>query len=392
MKGELKEIGKDKWFIRIFLGRDSTGRRSYHCETYYGKKRKAENRRNELVTKHSKGELVKPPRLAFIDYLDEWINGSVEDTIAKRTFNDYQSIIERYVRPHKIARIKLVDLKAEDLESLYKDMRNKPLSVRTVRYVHHIIKRALKQAVRRGKVQTNIADLVELPKQKKRKIPRSFNFDQAEQFLKAASEDRYFGMWVLALDSGMRPEEYLALTWSDIDFNTRVVKVERVLCWNRKGGGYYFDDVKTETSRRTIELSPSTIAALREQKRIQAEQKMKAGKNWKIIYLEKAALHLMFTTHIGTPLLLSNLHRRHYKPILKRATLPAAFRIYDLRHTCATLLGVLNVRAKLIQERLGHSTIKTTLDLYSHVLKSEQNIASGKLEESVFSRLNIFGA
>ncbi|HST22025.1 MAG TPA: tyrosine-type recombinase/integrase, partial [Blastocatellia bacterium] len=78
-----------------------------------------------------------------------------------------------------------------------------------------------------------------------------------------------------------------------------------------------------------------------------------------------------------------------FKPILKSANLPADVRIYDLRHTCATLLGVLNVRAKLIQERLGHSTIKTTLDLYSHVLKTEQSVASGKLEETIFSKLMV---
>lgn len=387
MRGEIKEKGEDKYIIRIFLGRDSTGRRSYHYETFHGKKRLAENRKNDLLSLYSKGLLTKPEKLSLIDYLDTWVNGSVKETIARRTHSDYQSMIERYVKPHKLARIKLTNLTADHLEALYKDILDRNLSVRTVRYLHNILKRALKQAERRGKVQRNVANLVELPKQKQRKIPRSLNFDQVEKFLQAASKDKFHAIWMLALDSGMRPEEYLALEWNDIDFKTKIVKVERVLCWNRKGGGYYFDDTKTEVSRRTIELAPSTIEVLREHRRTQNEQKMRSGKEWKVALYEKKALHLVFTTDLGTPLLLSNLHRRHFKPILKNANLPKEFRVYDLRHTCATLLGVMNVRPKLIQERLGHSTIKTTLDLYSHVLNSEKSIASGMLEETIFSRL-----
>src|SRR5437868_4732538 len=157
MKGQLIRLGKDKYFLRVFLGRDSRGKRSWHNEVFYGKKRKAEGRLSGLVAKHASGQLKRTPRLALIDYLDEWLAGPLEDTLAPRTFSDYKSVVERYVRPHKIARIKLSTLKAEDLETLYREMRHdKGLSVRTVRYVHHVVKRALKQALKRGKVATNV--------------------------------------------------------------------------------------------------------------------------------------------------------------------------------------------------------------------------------------------
>ncbi|HST20996.1 MAG TPA: tyrosine-type recombinase/integrase [Blastocatellia bacterium] len=389
MKGELKQIGEDKFFIRIFLGRDAKGKRSWHSETFNGKKRMAENRRSELVSLHGQGELVKRQRISFIDYLESLLSGPVKETIARRTYSDYQSMVARYVRPHKVACIKLTDLSPDHLESLYKDMRARNLSASTVRYLHNILKRALKQAERRGKVHRNVASLVELPKQKRRKIPRSLDFDQASKFLTEASCDRFFALWILALDSGARPEEYLALEWSDVDFAARTLRINKALCWNRKGGGYYFDDTKTEASNRTVEIAPTTIEALKEHKRVQAESRMRAGKTWAKVTHDSRQLDLVFTTHMGTPLLLSNLHRRSFKPILRRAGLPLSFRIYDLRHTCATLLGAMNVRAKLIQERLGHSSIKTTLDLYSHVLQSERHVASGAFEETVFARLKV---
>ncbi len=112
----------------------------------------------------------------------------------------------------------------------------------------------------------------------------------------------------------------------------------------------------------------------------QAEERLKAGSKYQ-------NLDLIFATAEGTPLMRENIFRRHFKPILKAAELPMSIRLYDLRHSCATLLLSANENPKVVSERLGHSTIVLTLDVYSHVLPSMQQAASEKLEQILFSKV-----
>lgn len=130
----------------------------------------------------------------------------------------------------------------------------------------------------------------------------------------------------------------------------------------------------------TAPLPSSVVRGLIEHKRRQAEERLKAGSDYK-------NLDLVFATAEGEPLMVQNLFRRHFKPILKAAGLPTSIRLYDLRHSCATLLLSANENAKVVSERLGHSTITLTLDTYSHVLPSMQQAASEKLESMLFSNL-----
>lgn len=148
----------------------------------------------------------------------------------------------------------------------------------------------------------------------------------------------------------MRPEEYLGLQWKDIDLSTGTVTVQRALVWKRKGGGWTLEEPKTSKSRRTIPLSASIIGELATHRKEQLEERLKLGPAY-------AKHDFVFATEIGTPLLTSNLTRRHFKPILKKANLSQTIRLYDLRHTCATLLLLANVSPKVVAERLGHSTI-----------------------------------
>ena len=145
----------------------------------------------------------------------------------------------------------------------------------------------------------------------------------------------------------------------------------------RKGGGWYFSEPKTPRSRRNIPLPASVLQALVGYKRQQAETRLKAGKEYQ-------NNDLVFATSEGTPLMLRNIIRRHFRPTLKRAGLPETLRLYDLRHTCATLLLSAGVHPKVASERLGHSSVILTMDVYSHVLPSMQQDATEKLERILF--------
>lgn len=143
--------------------------------------------------------------------------------------------------------------------------------------------------------------------------------------------------------------------------------------------GQSLQEPKTAQSRRTIPLPASVTSELKKHRKKQLVERMKLGQDYQ-------NFDFVFATEIGTPLLPSNLTRRHFKPILKDANLPENIRLYDLRHTCATLLLAECENPKVVSERLGHATIVLTLDTYSHVLPSMQQSATDKLETLLYKK------
>lgn len=181
-------------------------------------------------------------------------------------------------------------------------------------------------------------------------------------------------IFVFALLSGMRPEEYLGLQWADVDLERRTVQVNRALVWHKRS--WSFEDTKTARSRRTVSLPRPLVEKLKAHRRAQAEQRLKLGSSW-------GALDLVFCSEIGSPLQIPNITYRYYRPILKKAELPH-LRLYDLRHSCATLLLTADENPKVVSERLGHSSIVQTLDTYSHVLPTMQQQATARLESLLY--------
>ena len=180
--------------------------------------------------------------------------------------------------------------------------------------------------------------------------------------------------WALhfALASGARPGEYLALLWSDIDWEAGTVRIEKSIVWP-KGGGWHFDSPKTRKSGRTISLPVEVLDELREHRIRQLEHKQFLGKDW------KSEHDLVFTDTTGNAVYERHLTTRTFKVILKEAGLPSNFRLYDLRHTTATLLLIAGVPAKVVAERLGHASVTQTLDTYSHVLPALEYKATDEL-------------
>ena len=176
------------------------------------------------------------------------------------------------------------------------------------------------------------------------------------------------------------PSESLGLRWANVDLSRGVLSVQRSLIWRSyNDGDWYFSEPKTPRSRRQIPLPASLWRALIEHKRRQAEERLKADPDYQ-------NLDLVFATHIGKPLMPHNIIRQHFKPLLEKAKLPASIRLYDLRHSCATLLLAANEHPKVVSERLGHASVTLTLDTYSHVLPSMQQAASDKLESILFEK------
>ncbi|WP_158738482.1 site-specific integrase [Alteribacillus sp. YIM 98480] len=190
-------------------------------------------------------------------------------------------------------------------------------------------------------------------------------------FLEAAKkEDDLYIFFHLALSTGMRPGEILGLKWSDIDPHKKVVRVVRSLTRQME-----FKAPKTGTGKRYITLDDETISQLKSHRTRQKEKIMRAGK----AYDKKS--DLVIATRLGNPVNQRNVLRTWYRitePLVEQWKVNQ-IRMYDLRHTHASMMLSEGVHPKVVSERLGHASVRTTLDIYSHITPGLQQEAAQKI-------------
>jgi integrase len=372
-EGFVQKRGESSFVVGFFKGVDRTGKRKYHRETVKGTKKDAQKRLNEILRERDQGTFTEPSKVTLDEYLDQWLEGAVRPRASRRTADGYAALMERYVR--KPLGLKRLDrLQPLDIQKVYAGMLQRGLSGRTVRHVHSALHNALRQAVRWRMLSHNPAELVDLPKAQHTER-RVLSPEEAQGFLRACQEMRHGLIFEFALLTGMRPEEYLALKWGDLDFGRGTAQVRRALV--RHKGSWSFEEPKTKKSRRTITLPAPLLEKLKAHRRVQNEWGLKVGGEWQ-------AHDLVFCSEWGTPLTVPNLTYRYFRPILEKAGLPR-IRLYDLRHSCATLLLIAEENPKVVSERLGHSTVVLTLDTYSHVLPTMQEKATARLEQMLYT-------
>ncbi len=373
MAGQIIRRNAGTFTVRIFIGRDASGKRKYFNKTIHGKKKDAEKYLVAKLREKDLGIFVEPASIHLGDFLDRWLADTAKPRLRESTYDSYCSIIELYIKP-KLQNRRLCDLETHEIQKVYREMLDSGLSARTIRYAHTVLSSALKHAVKLKMLVQNPCGLCDLPRQERREM-RCFTPDETAKFLLGAQGTKWYCLFLLALETGMRPEEYLGLQWKDVDFENHELSVRRALV-HRSTGGYLFTEPKTTRSRRRITLSDSLMRELKNYRRVQLEARIKLGSSYE-------NLDLVFATELGTPLDSKNLRNRHFKPLLVKAGL-TAIRLYDLRHTTATLLLSKGINPKIVSERLGHASIVLTLDTYSHVLPSMQRDASDQLEKLMF--------
>jgi integrase len=320
----------------------------------YGKRREeVREKLTKVIADRDGGFIFDGENMIVGKYLKRWLNDSVRGSVRASTHASYERQVGRYIIP-AIGRVKLAKLTPAHVQHLYREMQDRGLSARTVQYTHAVLHRALKQAKRWGMVNRNVTEDVDRPQLKRDEI-QPLDREQARRLLEVAEGERLHALYVVAVTVGLRPGEMLALRWSDVDLGDGTLRI------NRAFSDGEFDTPKTPRSRRKVELSNAARAALRAHRKRQLEEQMQKAGLWK-------DHGLVFPSTVGTPLSHRNVVRS-FKALLKRAGLPVNTRLYDLRHTCATLLLNGNVHPKYVQELLGHASISQTLDTYSHVLK-----------------------
>lgn len=374
MAGQIYKRGDHTWQVRIFMGRDANGKQIFHRKTIHGTKKDADRYLTAARREMDLGTFVEPTAMSVNEYLDRWLRDAARPRVSRRTADGYAGLLERYIR-QPLGHKRVDKLQPLDIQAVYGAMQARGLSARIVRHAHSALHNALKQAVKWGLLSRNPSDFVELPKvpHKERRV---LSPDEAVDFLTVADVMPHGLIFEFALLTGMRPEEYLALQWADIDFERGTAQVRRALVRHKRS--WSFEEPKTARSRRTIYLSAPLLHKLTLHKRKQAEARLKLGAAWQ-------AFDLVFSSEEGTPLAIPNITYRYFRPILTKAKLPR-IRLYDLRHTCATLLLIAEENPKVVSERLGHSTIVLTLDTYSHVLPTMQQGATARLETLLYNK------
>jgi len=357
----------NKLYIRKVY-RDSTGKKKQIWRKVQTRT-EGKNLLREIENDLASGTESFENRDSLDSYLDKWLS-MTKGTISDRTLGDYESLLRLYFRP-VLGKKRLNSVRPIDIQNVITDMAERGLSSRTIHYAHAVLQRALKEAVIPFKLLTsNPARELKLPRRIKKEM-KALSPAAAQAFLKSCAKSKHGLLFEFALITGMRPEEYLALMWRDLDLKKGSATIQRVLVRNRKGGGWSFQPTKTPGSRRCIPFPSYLLRKFKSHKRTQNETRLKLGSEWK-------NNDLVFASGFGTPLSIRNLQRRHFKPLLERAGLEH-IRTYDLRHSCATLLLAAGENPKVVSERLGHASIVLTLDTYSHVLPSMQQAASDKL-------------
>lgn len=371
MAGQIIKRGENVYLVRVYLGREY-GKRKYHNKTIHGNKKDAERYRNKVLREKDTGTFVEPSKELLETYLKRWLEVVVKQRVTTKTYEGYQDYVSCYLIPG-LGNITIFKLEPLQIQEFYNSMLDRGLSPRTVRYSHAILRSALNQAVKWGLIYRNPAMLVDLPKNKKAEM-KVLNNEEAAKFIDAIADSPWKAFFSLLIATGMRPGEALGLKWQDIDFEKGRIHVQRAL--SRTKREWNLLEPKTPQSRRSIPLPPGVIKDLEEHKAKQSAEKLRAEK-----YNDHG---LVFTGKTGNPPDYRQIFRHHFKPLLKKAGLPE-IKLYNLRHTHATMLLLSGENPKVVSERLGHASVTLTLDTYSHVLPDMQDRATAKLEKILFS-------
>jgi integrase len=307
-----------------------------------------------------------------MSHLDRWLETAVKPRVREKTCQDYEGMLRRYVRPNMGERL-LAALRPLDLQTTYQQMIERGLSARTVRYTHVVLRFALRQALQWHLLFENPAGGVKPPQQVRSEM-RVLTVGQARTFLRTAQTTRYGPVLAVALTTGMRPSEYLALKWQDIDWARQTVSVVRSV--RKLNGRRSFTDTKRSRSCRVIKLQNWIVALLRD-----LHTTTSANNSC------SEAFDVVFKTVWGEPINSDSL-AKHFKSILEVAGLPR-IRLYDLRHTAATLALAAGVPPKVVSEQLGHASAAFTLDTYAHVLPHMQDEATAKVEAMLLEQGSI---
>lgn len=386
MRGSIVKRGKG-YSVVVELDRDpDTGKRRQRWHSGYRTRRDAERALSELSSSVHTGSYVPKSRATVADLAAEWLD-AIRPTIRPSTHASYSRNLRLHVLPH-IGGLLTTRVDGGTLNAVYAalaaDGKRAPsygggagLSPRTVRYVHTIVHRMFRDAVRWGRLARNPSDAADPPKVSASSHPEMSVWSAVElrRFLDGVADDRLAAAYVALATTGMRRGEALGLRWQDVDLGAGRVAIRQTVI--NVGNTATIGAPKTAKGRRVVTLDAGTVTALREHRKRQAAERLAMAAGF-------ADHGLVFCRPDGG-LLHPERFSRQFCRLGRRLGLPA-IRLHDLRHGWATMALAAGVHPKVVQERLGHASIGITLDTYSHVTAGLHSDAAEQVAGLIFRR------
>jgi integrase len=383
-EGSITRRPDGRWMAQVTIGRDpQTGKP--RRATFYGKTRQdVADKLTKALRDKQQGTFVVPHKVTLGEWLGTWLWEYKKPKLRPNSFDSYERLIRCHLKP-ALGHIALRDLRPEHLQHFYNEEMQQGSAAGTVRYCHTLLHGALAQAEKHGLLIRNVTKLTEPPREARKEM-HTLTLDQVTaKLLPAITQDRLFAAIFLAFGTGLRRGELLALRWKDVDQKAGTLEVRQTLVRvkNRaRGAGeastrLLIQEPKTQHSRRTVPIPEACLAALKQHRARQAEERLLLGP----AYQDHS---LVFCRPDGTPMDPERLPRT-FARLLREAGL-SPLRFHDARHTFATLMLELGESPKTVQTMLGHSRVAITLDRYSHVSLELEKKAAAKLNAALTGR------
>jgi integrase len=376
MKGHIRERGKGNWYAVIDVRDPATGkrRRKWHSLEASGK-REAQIQCANLISSIKAGTYIEPDKTTVTQFLERWLENT-KANVAPRTHERYVEIARKNIAPllgHAIlAKLRPAQISEAYCKALSEGRRDGKggLSPRTVLHMHRVLKQALKQGVRWELLHRNPADAVQPPKVEKRRMT-TYDMAQTAALLEALKGQRIYVPALLAVLCGLRRGEIAALRWGNVDLDKgSLAVVESVEQMNGR-----VRPKETKSGRvRTVALPLTVRDELKAHRLTQAQHMLKFG-------VRLADDSLVCTLEDGSPMQPTFITHEWVRAI-KGTALPR-YRFHDLRHAHGTHMLASGTHIKVASERLGHSKVGITLDLYSHLLPGMQEDAAAKIDAAL---------
>ena len=381
MKGHIRERSPGHWAIVVEMRDPETGRRKRKWHSFSGTKRQAQDECARLISELKGGKYVEPSKTTVTQFLERWLD-DVRTRVTPKTHERYTQICHKNINP-LLGGILLAKLKPEQISEAYSKALTSGrrrgdggLSPRTVRQIHAILKSALTQAVKWDILARNPAAAVMGPKVG-RVVMQTYDLEQTAELIEAARGNRVFIPILLAVLAGLRRGEIAALRWRHIDLVGAQLAV--VQSAEQTKAGVRYKEPKSGRGR-TIALSATLVTELKAYRLRQVQELLRLGK-------QLTDDDFVVTREDGLALRPHSLGQEWVRFLARRQDLPR-IRFHDLRHAHATHLLLSGVHPKVASERLGHSKVGITLDLYSHVLPNMQADAAAIVDGALKAVMN----